>query len=319
MPVTSGYDSAGVEIGGLASGQPAILGTSVSGALQMSLLALNKVVDIGTAGLISSAYNPTFDKWDAVAKCDVPVNSFKEMFVIQSDGIDIDDVSNNDIRFYVDNTKIPTITNVPLGTAVVNNGAMTLVNALGQTITGLDQVIAKDYVRHLANLLFNTPYGADLFINESDLVSSVNTGLGQIWTSCVTDLTDISIVGTHAKLQGNTGHKYLLRGSAEDDTTYDNTYNICRELFRMLLSRAPARFTDPATDLSGNRVPSAQAALIDPNADNLSYLPLLAGDQILMRAVLKPAATQDSFQNSTAEDTIVRDDMRAYILVLNLV
>jgi len=34
---------------------------------------------------------------------------------------------------------------------------------------------------------------------------------------------------------------------------------------------------------------------------------------------LKPAANQDSFQNSSTEDNAVRDDMRAYILVLNLV
>jgi hypothetical protein len=312
MSVFSGYDAvSGEEIGGLTS-PPSIPTTTVPGAIQMTLLALNKLATIGQAGEVSSAYNPSFDKWDAVAKCDVPLASFRNMFVIQSDGIDIDDISNNDIRFYVDPSGIPV--NISLSSAIVNNGAVALIDALSMPISGVDQIISKDYIRHLADLLFNTPYGADLFINESDLVTSVNTALTEIWTtSCVSDLENISRYGSHARLLGNTNHKYLIANTDAEDATGSSKYNICRELFRMLLSRVPSRFTD----LSANIVPSSQSTIIDPTAGHLYYLPLRAGDQVLMRVVLKPSATQSSFQNATKDDE-VRADTRAYIIALNL-
>lgn len=304
--------SSGVGIGGVLN-PPTIPSTSVAGSIQMSLLALDKLVRIGVSGEVSlTAYNPAFDKWDAVAKCDVPVATIRNMFAFQSDHFDLNDTNPEDIRFYIDASQIPSALN--LNNAVVNNGAVVSVNALNNPLTDADMVIQKDYVKHLANVLFNTPYGADLFINEEDLVNSVKTGLANVWTSCASDLQSVSTTGTHTSLQGDAAHKYLLANTSAEDAAKTSKYNICRELFRMLISRVPARFTD----LPALQVSAAQATAIDPLAQKLYSIPLNAGDQVLMRVVLKPSETQQSFQNGV-EDAIVRADTRAYIIALNLI
>jgi hypothetical protein len=304
--------SSGQNIGGIIN-PPPIGGES--NQIQISLLAFDKLVRIGVSGEVSSApYNPAFEKWNAVAKCDIPVDILSNMFVFQTDHFDVNDLNPEDVRFYVDASQIPTASNLNLASAVVGNGAVISVNALNQALSSSDMVIGKDYIKHLADVLFNTPFGVDLFINETDLVNSVNSGLASIWNSCASDLQNISTAGTHSALQGSEGHKYLLANSQAEDDNNTSKYNICRELYRMLISRVPTRFTD----LPSIELPQERKAEVDPDANNLYYLPLIAGDQILMRVVFKPCEDQSSFQND-AEDAIVREDKRAYIIVLNLV
>jgi len=306
--VTSGYDSLGVEIGGLATSRPTVPNVAASN-VQISLLALNKLVKIDTVGIISSgSYDTSFNKWDAVANCDIQLNNFRNMFVIQTDGDDINDTSAHDIKFYVDPSGIPTT--IPLNNSVLYSGKVASVDALGATLN--EQSISKDYVRHLADLLFNTPYGADLFINEGDLVTSVNTALTQIWSSCVTDLQSISTTGNNSNLTGNTGHRYLLASAV--DASGNSSFNICRELYKRLAVSVPARFSD----LSSNRVSATQTAIIDPSFNNLYYLPLQVNDQILMRVVLKPSPSQNSFANTADDNVRVQNDARAYIIALRL-
>ena len=302
--------SSGQNIGGIIN-PPPIGGES--NQIQMSLLAFDKLVRIGECGEVSlTPYNPAFEKWDAVAKCDISLNYLRNMFVFQTDHFDVNDLNPEDVRFYVDASQIPSTLN--LSSAVVGNGAVISVDALNQPLSSSDMVIGKDYVKHLADVLFNTPFGVDLFINETDLVNSVNSGLASIWDSCASDLLNVSTAGTHAELQGSAAHKYLLANSQAEDDNNSSKYNICRELYRMLISRVPTRFTN----LPSIQVSEAQHTAVDPDANNLYNLPLIVGDQILMRVVFKPCEDQSSFQNA-AEDAIVREDKRAYIIVLNLV
>jgi hypothetical protein len=308
MSVVSGYDASGAEIGGLSVGKP-LTPAVAAGKVQMSLLALNKLVNIGAVGIISSgSYDISFNKWDAVANCDISLNSFRDMFVIQTDGDDINDASDNDIKFYIDPSGIPLT--LSLNNSVVYSGKVAEVDALNQTLA--DQSLSKDYVRHLADILFNTPYGADLFINEGELLTSVNTALTQIWSSCVTDLQSISTTGTNTNLTGNLGHKYLLATAV--DASGNNSLNICRELYKRLAGSVPERFAN----LTSLKVGDPQSGIIDPSFNNLYYLPLEAGDQILMRVVLMPSPSQNSFAGTPSENTRVQSDTRAYIIALRL-
>jgi hypothetical protein len=237
------------------------------------------------------------------------------MFVFQTDHFDVNDVAATDVRFYIDSANIPTAAAIGLPTAVVGNGKVSSLNAAGTALIDSDLVVGKDYIRHLANRLFNTPFGVDLFINEADLVNSVNTALNNVWSSCAQDLRDNSIIGssdTNTYLQGDGGHKYQLAGVL--GATGSNYFNFGCELFKMLVSRAPSRFTD----LTTLEVGSVQATRVDPAARNLYKLPLKVGDQILIRVGLKPHPLQDSFQGST-KNIEIRDDLRVYIMVLNLV
>jgi len=215
--------------------------------------------------------------------------------------------------FYIDADNIPNASAIGLPTAVVGNGKVSSVNATGALLSNSDLVVGKDYIRHLANRLFNTPFGVDLFINEDELVTSVNDALNKVWTSCAKDLQDNSINGnsaTNTYLQGGDTHKYQLSG----DVATDNKFNFGCELFKMLVSRAPSRFTD----LVSLEVDSSQATRVDPDARNLYKLPLKVGDQILIRVGLKPHPAQPSFQSS-AKDLEIQDNLRVYIMALNLI
>ena len=284
------------------------------GALQLSLVSLDKMVRIDQQGVLSSApYAPAFENWNAVAQCDVELETIRSMFVFQTDHFDVDDVAATDVRFYIDSANIPNAAAIGLPTSVVGNGKVSSVNAAGSALSNSDLVVGKDYIRHLANRLFNTPFGVDLFINEEALVTSVNNALDKVWTSCAQDLQDNSINGnssTNTYLQGDATHKYQLAG----DINTDNQFNFGCELFKMLVSRAPSRFTD----LTSLEVGSAQATRVDPAARNLYKLPLNVGDQILIRVGLKPHPTQTSFQGSI-KDLEIQDNLRVYIMVLNLI
>jgi hypothetical protein len=286
----------------------------VSG-ISMSLLHFDKIVRLSECGEIYDvSYNPLFVQWDATAQCDVSVNDIKNIFAFQSDHFDVDDMSANDIRFYVDNVNIPTL---DLSSNVVYSGAVITVSQTNGTLTGPDMYVQKDYVRHLAAKLFNTAYGVDLFINEEALVQSVQDALQSAWSSCKDDLLNISIVGSNNNLvaDANGEHKYLLHDAV--DASGNSTFNICRELFKMMVSRVSSRFT--ALSTLAVDPDSAEYQRIDPNALNLYRLPFEVGDQLVMRVVIKPCAHQDSFQNNPIKDEEIQSNERAYLLHLNLV
>jgi len=61
------------------------------------------MVRIDEQGCVSvEPYNPAFEKWNAVAQCDVPLETIRSMFVFQTDHFDVNDVCEDDIRFYID-------------------------------------------------------------------------------------------------------------------------------------------------------------------------------------------------------------------------
>lgn len=277
----------------------------------MSLLQFDKTVRLLECGKIfTDIYDPSFNQWDAIARCDVSVNDIRNMFAFQSDYIDVNDVINNDLRFYVDSTKIPTL---DLSRNIVYAGSVIDVDQLGSPLIGDAMLLQKDYVRHLAEKLFNTAYGVDLFVNESALVNSVTSALASAWESCKVDLQNVSITGTHGELKGDTDHRYLLDDAV--DASGNSRFNICRELFKMMVSRASSRFVNLPTDLS---VSASDALIIDNNAKNLYRLPFIVGDQLVMKVVLQPCEHQSSFKDGDA-DVAIRADKRAYLLHLNLV
>ena len=284
-------------------------------AISMSLLQFDKTVVLSECGKIyESPYIPTFDQWDATAQCDVPLIDIKKMFAFQSDHFDVNDADAEDIRFYVDNGAISPLN---VRSNIVYSGEVINTNQTGGSLSGSDMLVQKDYVRHLAKLLFNTAYGVDLFINEDALVESVAQALEQAWMYCINDLLSISLDGDNSNLQGAENHKYL-RHDAKDAQDNDK-FNICRELFKMMVSRAPSRFTDlPTLSVNAEDGDESTAIRIDPAARNLYRLPFIVGDQLVMRVVIKPCEHQTSYKDADA-DAVVQANERAYLLYLNLV
>ena len=208
--------------------------------ISMSLLQFDKIVVLSECGEIyEAAYDPSFNQWDATAQCNVSLNDIKNMFAFQSDHFDVDDVSANDIRFYVDNNAIPE----------------------------LDLS---------SNLVFSGPV-----------------------------------------ITADVPHNYLLHDAVDGNS--NDKFNICREIFKMMVSRASSRFVD-LEPLEIVDVVDGDAAKtrIDPNANNLYRLPFVPGDQLVMRVVIQPCHDQSSFLN-VAQDAVIQANQRAYLFYLNLV
>lgn len=315
-----GKTTATLPMFGFSSGDPSYIdntdpeNVTYGGPIQMQLLALNKMVSIGQLGKVSDTYyNPGFTYYDAIATLNISVDTFRNMFLFQSDGFDVDNNPSQDIRYYTYYDSIPTAEEIKLYNSVIEYGHA--------EPSAADQHLIKDYVRHLANQLFNTPFATDLFINEQELRDSVQTALNTIWEACKNDLIKVSTKGDYSGHQGNENHYYLTDGETDTETgkpsktdPLNSPLNIGRELFRMLISRASRRFTN-LVDLE---VDSDTASKIDPDATKLYHFPFIVGDQIVLRLVLQPNPLQKSFINE-AQDKIIRADTRAYIIKINLV
>jgi hypothetical protein len=265
----------------------------------ITLLSFNKIVSIDKAGLIyNEIYNPQFTGYDAEVTTNIDLLTFKKMFCFQSDYIDVNNANELDVKYYVLKNRI--VSFIPdFQDATITLNPIVQVTPNGTILTPGDQNIGKDFIRFLAYLLFNTPYGSDLFVNEDELVESVIQALTQAWMSCATDLQNISNESTAniLPMTGNSPAKYLTNSTM-------SILNICRELFLQLISKSPTRFTNmPNLEDTGSDIQ-------DIREGKLKYynLPFLHGDCVKIQVKLNPAVNQDTFGltplNSDKFDTV---------------
>jgi len=254
--------------------------------LEIDLLFLDKTVTMDVSGTIyNNIYQPLFTNYDAVAALDVDLVSFRKIFAVQSDSIDMTNLSNvnvntiENVRFLVYDDKIDSFTpNLGLNSEVTT-GSAELTDTNG---VSLDQHVKKDFVRYLAYLLFNTPYATEIFLNLSELVQSVSDALDAAWEQCKVSLHDVSTSGSNANLVVDVSGNYLI-----DQLDGTDSYNICGEIYKQLVSRQPHRFENLNTLL----VNSESDDLAGPNREQF-YLPLIAGDKINIKVTIRPSDTQ---------------------------
>jgi hypothetical protein len=259
----------------------------------LNILRFDKTVSLDECGLLYfEVYNPEFDAYDAIANVNVDLKTFSNMFCFETDHIDVNDVSGTDVKYYVLSPKIQTFT-PNLGSSIV--GTNPIVSFASNGSTESDQLIGKDFTRYLASLLFNTPYGTDLFINESALVHSVNSAILTAWSYCMIDLQNVSNTSTNSDISmvGNVPAKYLTND-------FSGVQNICRELFLQLISKSPARFTNlPQIQVEDANVVSIREA----SHLNYYYLPFVNNDIVQLRVKVYPCAHQPTFGLSTTDTT----------------
>lgn len=104
---------------------------------------------------------------NVTARVNVPVSTLQNLFQFQTDSTDINIANNEDIKFKVEYTT----STEPLGIDLDSN---TEVIANAYASTGYVHV-TYEWVRHLAHKLFNTHLGVDLFSNESELRTALNS------------------------------------------------------------------------------------------------------------------------------------------------
>jgi hypothetical protein len=106
----------------------------------------------------------------ATADVDISTTLMQSLFQFQTDSTDIDDISTNDIKYKVVYTSA--LPPLPLGIDI-DTSSNVFSGAVSNT-GGLNQNITYDYLRHLADQLFGTHLGVDLFNNESQVRSELN-------------------------------------------------------------------------------------------------------------------------------------------------
>jgi len=187
-------------------------------AIAFNLSALDNDVVVEKA-LISaddtSADNNNNPK--GIANLYVSRDQLRNVFRYGTNAADLTDVSDEDLRFYVDatgfadlsvNTQLCVNTESDAGTLINTDSGSTLVNQITRAwISGTENVandydsdaklamytvdnksLIKDLFRDLANQMFGTQYGVDIFQNESDICDNTasNTAVlfqsgGNIW------------------------------------------------------------------------------------------------------------------------------------------
>jgi len=280
-----------------ASHNPTYL-TVIGNPLNFTILDFDQRMFLDLSGVIyKSAYDPSFSAYDAISDVDVSLAHFREIFAIESDSDYLMDLSYNsvldNVHFIVYHDKINGFNPHIGSTSTVTAGTVQEKNSLGVPV---NQHTKSDFIRYLAYLLFNTPYAAELFINEQELVVSAHDALDLAWEQCKAKLryvaTDASF--NHNMKYDTSGNYHYLDDSLLSDASGNGISNICGELYKQIVSNDPQRFNETNT-----------LEVANENVNGLGgkqyYLPFILNDIITIRITLNAAPTQDLFNLTVAE------------------
>ena len=266
--------------------------------LNFTILDFDQHMFLDLSGVIyKSAYDPSFAAYDAISEVDVSLATFREIFAIESDSDSLMDLSYNtvldNVHFLVYHDKIDDFIPHIGSKSEVVAGTVQEKNSLGVSV---NQHTKSDFVRYLAYLLFNTPYAAELFINEQELVESTSRALDLAWDECKTKLryvaTDASF--NHNMNHDTSGNYWYLDDSVLSDASGNGISNICGELYKQIVSNDPQRFNETNTLEVAN-------ANVNRLGGKQYYLPFILNDIITIRITLNAAPTQDLFNLTVAE------------------
>ena len=230
--------------------------------VNFTLSGLNQTFTLGVSGELAAEAPAALDV-SAVAIYNVKLSDMLAVFKFQSDSFDINNTDASDIKYYVYMNNWPADASLnPVHAGMLTNPIL----ATAGDIVANKNLVKHDFVRYLAEQLFNTPHGVDLFSNEdallSDLASKGATAKAAIDAS-------LNAVNQANAANGTSPHKYstnALPGAA----------NFSRELMRQIASQAASRFAG----ITGST--------------DIQSVPLEAGDTINFKVSISPAANQNA-------------------------
>jgi hypothetical protein len=229
--------------------------------VNFTLTGLNQNFTLGVSGELAGEAPVTLDV-SAIAVYNVKLSDMLAVFKFQSDSFDVNDTDASDIKYYVYMSNWPA--NLKLNPVHAGSLSSSPILATGGSISDEKNLVKHDFVRYLAEQLFNTPHGVDLFSNEdallSDLVSKGATARQAIDAS-------LNAVNQDSAANGTSPNKYstnALTGAA----------NFSRELMRQIANQSPARFAGISSSTA------------------IQSVPLEENDTISFKVSVSPAANQ---------------------------
>jgi hypothetical protein len=156
--------------------------------------------------------------------------------------------------------------------------------------------LGKDFLRDMAQQLFNTHFGVDLFTNEDAVITDISTKSDTVAADIFT------LIGNVDKTNGiNMGGTNATYGKYKKDDI--STTNLTREILNQLLTLSPARFGDKT------------AIRKDAAVAGVYGMPFVAGDTISY----KLSVTAHPSQNTTVNTNKPALTTRTYRVILTII
>lgn len=232
---------------------------------------------------------------DASADAVYQINKARvqDAFQFQSDASDVIDASGSDIKFYLDETNFwdAGFKYNPADSQMVSGSG-----SHGPVGSGFDankNMVCHDFVRYIAESLFNTHHGVDLLDNELELLTDVRLKSKTVWTNMETELAKYNdLSGT-----GESGVTLLDDSSGKKYSTDDNSNSIVRKLYEQMINSPSGRSRFKGGYVTGLR----------------QGLPFQIDDQIEIKLTIHPQGDQ---HNLTAVPAL---GGRAYKIIYKIV
>ena len=202
------------------------------------LTAFNTTVTMDISGAFDASYSD-IGSYDAMLDVSINKLDWASCFKITSDSIDISNTDASDIQYFVydasnsaglKGSHYTMASGIPGNSNLLDgNPAMSVVSSTPIHSAAIRNELEYDFIRHIADDLFNTHNGVDLFVNETELRRSIeiacNDGSGNL-------LNLLSAILAASEANGA-----MINGQ-EGNLTYT--------LLRQLLNKQPQRFSNYA-------------------------------------------------------------------------
>ncbi len=207
---------------------------------------------------------PTLDV-SATAVYEVSLDAMKSIFLFHTDSEDVINAPESDLLFKMEDATWQALDINVANSLMATAGSYKVGDPIYTSPADNKNFVCHDFVRYLAQCLFNTHYAVDMFDNELELLNDIRTlcdgtDPAHVWGSICATVT---------------ANKGPLEYNA--DAT-----NVCCALFKQMVKAAPDRFSN---------LPSV---LIGEGADATSYysLPFLVDDTIAFKLTVGAAENQ---------------------------
>lgn len=229
------------------------------------LEGLNQVFTLDVSGALAGEAPVALDV-SCIAVYNVKLSDMRNVFKFQSDSFDVNNLDASDIKYYVYMSNWP----ATLKLNPVHAGALSSSPILenGNGIVAEKNLVKHDFVRYLADQLFNTPHGVDLFSNEDELLSDL-VAKGVVARQAID--ASLNAVNQANAANGTSPNKYSTNDLSPAAA------NFSRVLMRQIANEAASRFATEITDISG-----------------VQSVPLMENDTISFKVSISPAAAQNA-------------------------
>ena len=215
-------------------------------------------------------------------------SDLRNIFKFQTDAININDLSSQDMKYYVNMNAWPELFDLnpanammdqDLSSGILSVNPIATTEGNGQKYSPTKMFVKDDFIRYLALSLFGTYSGVDLFNNKQALEDNVQaqcdgSASGHSWHDISAALYNVDMtIGTNPGLLTDvSGLKYMTRYTMTPN-------NLCRELMNQIGSTDPGRFTNILS------------------TTDMQPVPLYDGDSISFALSISPAPGQETIVN----------------------